>query len=232
MGEVLSQLKLERLERQRELIEEEREEAAEIEQEKREAEEAEEAEEREEAEEMLEKFPEVADTATVLTSSSGDAKTYVEDKAFRKSKKEEKRYTEEGTVLKVGGMQLVLSKAEIEALESLATNSAVVAERSLLEKLKLLKREAEIADILAEGRNMEKENEYEEEQEKQEQQEQQEKQEKQEIQDKKDLVEQNKESQKIKTLNELEEELDAEIEEESTITKIKESIPSLEELKE
>merc|ERR1711865_1189178 len=84
----------------------------------------------------------------------------------------------------------------------------------------------EIADILAEGRNMEKENEYEEEQEKQE------KQEKQEIQDKKDLVEQNKESQKIKTLNELEEELDAEIEEESTITKIKESIPSLEELKE
>jgi len=249
--EVLSQLKLERLERQRELIEEEREEAAEIEQEKREAEEAEEAEEREEAEEMLEKFPEVADTATVLTSSSGDAKTYVEDKAFRKSKtqekkninkqqqsnivtkkKDEKRYTEEGTVLKVGGMQLVLSKAEIEALESLATNSAVVAERSLLEKLKLLKREAEIADILAEGRNMEKENEYEEEQEKQEQQEQQEKQEKQEIQDKKDLVEQNKESQKIKTLNELEEELDAEIEEESTITKIKESIPSLEELKE
>ena len=41
-----------------------------------------------------------------------------------------------------------------------------------------------------------------------------------------------KESKKIKTLNELEEELDAEIEEESTITKIKESIPSLEELKE
>ena len=89
--EVLSQLKLERLERQRELIEEEREEAAEIEQEKREAEEAEEAEEREEAEEMLEKFPEVADTATVLTSSSGDAKTYVEDKAFRKSKTQEKK---------------------------------------------------------------------------------------------------------------------------------------------
>merc|ERR1712166_1464308 len=67
------------------------EEAAEIEQEKREAEEAEEAEEREEAEEMLEKFPEVADTATVLTSSSGDAKTYIEDKAFRKSKTQEKK---------------------------------------------------------------------------------------------------------------------------------------------
>jgi Ca2+-binding EF-hand superfamily protein len=43
---------------------------------------------------------------------------------------------------------LVLSQAEIEALESLASNSAMQAERSLLEKLKMLKYEAEIADVL------------------------------------------------------------------------------------
>ena len=53
--------------------------------------------------------------------------------------------------------ELVLSKAEIEALESLATNSAVEAERGLLGKLKLLKREAEVADRLASERMRERE---------------------------------------------------------------------------
>ena len=228
--EVLSQLKLERLERQRELIEEEREEAAEIEQEKRDA-------EKEEKEELADSFPEVPDTASILTSSSGGAKTYAEHhisaagadanaaatttmkttKAAKMLMKSTKKRKNEKLVLNVmgeeeklfgtaRGMQLVLSKAEIEALESLATNSAVEAERSLLEKLKLLKREAEVADILATGT----------------------------LEAQMDQEEQETNATDTGTGGMLlsEKETPVEVEEESLSKKLKESIPTLEDLKE
>jgi hypothetical protein len=103
-------------------------------------------------------------------------------------------------------MQLVLSKAEIEALESLATNSAVEAERSLLEKLKLLKREAEVADILATGT----------------------------LEAQMDQEEQETNATDTGTGGMLlsEKETPVEVEEESLSKKLKESIPTLEDLKE
>ena len=213
--EVLSNLKLERMERQMELIEEEREEAKEIEKEKEEIEKEKQREAQENVEDPYkEQQPNVADV--VLNASSGNAKTDVEDglderfdmkdhgekakdsekiKAIKakKDRKDQKRNKAKAdamkktkrnaatasttasanTVAKQGSSgadepqdhqqqdheelpfaapsdtPFFLTHAEIEALESLATDSAVTFERSLFEKLKLLKREAEVADILS-----------------------------------------------------------------------------------
>ncbi len=144
--QVLTELKLERLERQMELIEEEREEAAEIdlleEEESKEAAAAEDS----AGSEGTAVAGKVAGTAhdgvhsdaaaKVLTASSGGAKTDV-DPAFVPFDAE------------VPATRIVLSQAEIEALESLASNSALQAERSLLEKLKMLSHQAEVSDMLA-----------------------------------------------------------------------------------
>jgi hypothetical protein len=193
--EVLSNLKIERLERQRELIEEEREEAKEMELEKlkeREEEERKKREEKEkekvmghqgEEEDIVDLYREKNDTAKVLLDSSGGAKTYEEQDGVdgkrggvsRGDSRDVSRGVlrgdsrsgdsgggDEGSVSPTKLWELVLSKAEIEALESLATNSAVEAERGLLGKLKLLKREAEVADRLASERMRERERETEE----------------------------------------------------------------------
>jgi hypothetical protein len=176
--EVVSKLKLDRMERQMELIEEERKEAKEIEKEK----------ERGAEEKTDDPFKEKEDIAVELKSSNGHAKTDIEhgiserfdedDEAIKDAKAEEqtkikKQKTREKKRSKEKkredrGNTFVLQKdsegvgsgegknqnfslthAEIEALESLATNSAVTFERSLFEKLKLLKREAEVADVLS-----------------------------------------------------------------------------------
>ena len=132
---VLSELKIERLERQMELIEEEREEAAEIEQE--------DIEELGKDVEDEEKHGGSAPSKDLAADS--DAVPRVEDLG---GSAESTSVHAKGIVARPSGSRLVLSQAEIQALESLASNSAVQAERTLFEKLKMIKYEAEIADAL------------------------------------------------------------------------------------